>query len=57
VVTLTGRTDRHSTARLAVKLTQAVPGVVEVIDRLGFEFDDRKLAGANPYGPGPLGLP
>jgi osmotically-inducible protein OsmY len=57
VVTLVGRTDRYSTGRLAVKLTQAVPGVVEVSDRLGFEFDDRKLAGAGHYGPGPLGLP
>lgn len=57
VVTLTGRTDRYSTARLAVKLTQAVPGVVEVVDRLGFEFDDRKLAGASHYGHGPLGMP
>jgi CBS domain-containing protein len=57
VVTLVGRTDRHSTARLAVKLTQAVPGVVEVIDRLGFELDDRKLAEASHYGAGPFGMP
>lgn len=57
VVTLIGRTDRHSTAQLAVKLTQAVPGVVEVSDRLGFEFDDRKLARASHYGPGPFGMP
>jgi CBS-domain-containing membrane protein len=57
VVTLTGRTDRLSTARLAVKLTAAVPGVVEVIDRLGFDFDDRKLAEANRFAPNPLGAP
>jgi CBS-domain-containing membrane protein len=57
VVTLTGRTDRHSTRQLAVKLTQAVPGVVEVIDRLSFEFDDRELAGARHYGPNPFGMP
>ena len=56
-VTLVGRTDRYSTARLAVKLTQAVPGVVEVVDQLGFEFDDRKLAAAGLYTPGPLGMP
>jgi CBS domain-containing protein/PII-like signaling protein len=57
LVTLTGRTDRHSTRQLAVKLTQAVPGVVEVVDRLEFEFDDRELAGARPYGPSPFGMP
>jgi CBS domain-containing protein len=51
VVTLTGRTDRLSTAQLAVKLTGNVPGVVEVIDRLGYDFDDRKLAKAPYYGP------
>lgn len=57
VVTLSGRTDRHSTRQLAVKLTQAVPGVVDVIDRLGFEFDDRELAGTRHYGPNPFGMP
>lgn len=57
VVTLTGRTDRYSTKQLAVKLTQAVGGVVEVIDRLGFDYDDRKLAEASHYGPNPFGMP
>jgi CBS-domain-containing membrane protein len=56
VVTLTGRADRYSTARLAVKLTQAVPGVVEVVDRLEFSFDDRKLAGAGHYTPAQFGM-
>jgi CBS domain-containing protein len=51
VVTLTGRTDRRTTAELAVKLTQTVPGVVEVIDRLGYEYDDRQLAEARRFGP------
>ena len=46
VVTLQGRTDRLSTAQLATKLTANVPGVVEVVDGLGYEFDDRKLTGA-----------
>jgi CBS domain-containing protein len=55
VVTLAGRTDRRSTAQLAVKLTQTVPGVVEVIDRLGFEYDDRQLAEVRNYGP--YGMP
>ena len=52
VVTLAGRTDRFSTAQLAVKLTANVPGVVEVVDRLGFDFDDRKLAESQHYGYG-----
>jgi CBS domain-containing protein len=50
VVTLSGRTDRRSTAQLAVKLTQAVPGVVDVVDRLGFEFDDRQPVETGSYG-------
>lgn len=57
VVTLTGRTDRYTTARLAVKLTQAVPGVVAVVDQLGYEFDDRKLATPSPFLMNPLGAP
>jgi CBS domain-containing protein len=51
VVTLTGRTDRLSTAQLAVKLTAAVPGVVEVVDQLGYDFDDRRLADVGLHGP------
>jgi CBS domain-containing protein len=57
VVTMTGRVDRFSTARLAVKLARSVPGVVGVIDRLGFDFDDRKLAEASQFRPGPFGMP
>lgn len=57
VVTLAGRTDRRSTALLAVKLTAGVPGVVQVIDQLGFEFDDRALVEARPYGPSGYGMP
>jgi CBS-domain-containing membrane protein len=40
VVTLSGRTVRRTTAVAAVRLTEAVPGVTEVVDRLAFEFDD-----------------
>lgn len=40
VVTLTGRVDLRSNAQLAARLTHTVPGVVEVIDRVGFAFDD-----------------
>lgn len=57
VVTLVGRTDRYSTAQLAVRLTQAVPGVVRVVDGLGYEFDDRRVTEANDYGPAPLAMP
>jgi CBS domain-containing protein len=55
VVTLTGRTDRRSTAQLAVALTRTVPGVVDVTDRLEFEFDDRELTRAG--GTYPFGMP
>ncbi len=55
VVTLEGRTDRRSTAELAVALTRGVPGVVEVVDRLGYDHDDRELAAAGPFGP--FGVP
>ncbi len=50
VVTLSGRADRRSTAELAVRLTRSVAGVVDIEDRLGFEYDDRRLAEAG-YGP------
>lgn len=40
--TLTGATDRESTKRLALHLAARVPGIVEVVDRLEFEFDDNK---------------
>src|SRR5690242_5033150 len=39
-VTLRGRTDRRSTARIAVRLASAVDGVVAVVDELTWEFDD-----------------
>lgn len=45
VVTLTGRTDRRSVAQLAVGLARAVPGVLDVVDRLSYELDDTPAAG------------
>lgn len=57
VVTLTGRTDRHSTRQLALQLTRAVSGVVDVVDELSFEFDDREIAKARHFGPNPFGAP
>lgn len=40
VVTLTGRMDRHSDARIAVRLTRRVSGVVDVVDELRWDEDD-----------------
>lgn len=45
VVTLDGKADRWSSADLAVRMTRTVNGVVDVDDRLTFEFDDRHLLG------------
>jgi CBS-domain-containing membrane protein len=39
LVTLSGRTARKSTAQAAVGLTEAVPGVTGVVDRLRFDTD------------------
>jgi CBS domain-containing protein len=56
VVTLTGRTGLRSTAVAAVRLTEAVPGVARVVDRLTFELDDAVPAGTKrrPAPPDPL---
>jgi CBS-domain-containing membrane protein len=43
VVTLEGRLDRRSAAELAIRLTRHVPGVVSVVDRLSYDFDDSDL--------------
>jgi len=40
VVTLSGAVDRHSTAELAEKLTIEVAGVVGVVNRLQWMYDD-----------------
>lgn len=44
IATLTGAVDRKSTAQIAVHLTRAVPGVIDVVDHLSFSFDDTVLA-------------
>ncbi|WP_309299525.1 CBS domain-containing protein [Phytohabitans aurantiacus] len=44
IVTLTGELDLCSATRTAVRLAQAVPGVVAVEDRLSFQYDDTALA-------------
>jgi CBS-domain-containing membrane protein len=45
IVTLTGRVDRWTTADLAVRLTRQVAGVVDVVDLVQFDFDDRHTVG------------
>jgi CBS-domain-containing membrane protein len=45
IVTLTGRVDRWTTADLAVRLTRQVAGVVDVVDQVRFDFDDRHTVG------------
>jgi CBS-domain-containing membrane protein len=43
VVTLTGRLERRSLIPIAVRLVHGVDGVVDVVDRLGFEVDDSTI--------------
>jgi CBS domain-containing protein len=45
-VTLAGCTERHSAARMAVRLAQEIDGVVSVTDRLSWRFDDLASARA-----------
>jgi CBS-domain-containing membrane protein len=44
LVTLTGTVDRRSTVAIAVRFTQAVPGVVDVVNALVYEFDDGEIS-------------
>lgn len=48
VVRLTGQLDRRSAADLAVRLSRQLGGVVDVIDELGYDFDDADLPGYSP---------
>lgn len=40
IVTLGGTADRRSTAQITVRLCETVAGVVEVVDQIGYEYDD-----------------
>ena len=44
VVTLAGQVDRVSTKEILVRMTHAVPGVVDVVDHLSAAFDDSAAA-------------
>jgi CBS domain-containing protein len=48
VVELRGRVDRWTTAQFLVQLTEAVPGVVRVIDRVCWDQDDLSATPAEP---------
>ena len=43
VVTLTGQLERRSLIPITISLVHGLAGVVDVVDRLGFEFDDRTI--------------
>lgn len=44
VVRLTGQMDRRTSVEIAGRLAAQVSGVVEVVNELGFDFDDSPLA-------------
>jgi CBS-domain-containing membrane protein len=53
VVTLTGRLHFRSVVDKAVRLSSQVPGVVDVVNRLSYEVDDRYAVGSDvgaPFG-------
>jgi CBS domain-containing protein len=44
VATLTGAIGRRTTAAIAARLTATVPGVIAVVNRIRYDFDDTDLA-------------
>ena len=44
VATIAGMADRRSTKEIAIGVSRQVPGVVEVIDALNWELDDKRPA-------------
>ena len=54
VVTLSGAVGRRTTAGIAVRLTAEVPGVVAVIDKIRYDFDDSALARSRFHPTDPL---
>jgi CBS domain-containing protein len=53
VATLEGRVDRASMIPIVVRMVRGVDGVVQVVERLGYEFDDTHV---RPYLPTPPGV-
>jgi hypothetical protein len=54
VVTLSGEVDRKSDAEILTRMTRELDGVVEVVDRLSYRWDDTAAAAvpASPFEPG-----
>jgi osmotically-inducible protein OsmY len=50
VVTLTGAVDRWSITDLADRLTRQVAGVVDVVNTLSYDYDDRNIGTGVPSG-------
>lgn len=50
VVTVGGAVPLRSTMAIAVRLVEAVPGVVEVVDNLTYHYDDRSRPGQHSGG-------
>jgi CBS-domain-containing membrane protein len=44
VVTLNGEVDRKSTAKIAAHVTKRVPGVVQVVDHVTWNYDDTTIS-------------
>jgi CBS domain-containing protein len=49
IVTLSGQLDRRSTADIVIAFTKATPGVVDVVDEITYEVDDRETMGSVWY--------
>jgi CBS domain-containing protein len=49
VVKLIGQLDRRTAAELAARLAAQVSGVVAVVDKLGYDYDDTFLVGIGAW--------
>jgi CBS domain-containing protein len=56
VVRLVGQLDRRTSVEIAGRLAAQVSGVVQVLNELGFDFDDTPLAGLGPWPVHPVGV-
>jgi CBS-domain-containing membrane protein len=56
VVRLVGQLDRRTSVEIAERLAAQVSGVVEVVNELGFDFDDTRLVGAGSWPAHPTGI-
>ncbi|HYN35681.1 MAG TPA: BON domain-containing protein [Actinomycetota bacterium] len=65
VVTIGGTADRKTTRNLAIRIATQVPGVLEVVDELDWQWDDSNIkpvrnprnpheVGRDPWAVGPL---